>query len=82
MNDVQNSRFASWYKQQIRWAEIELEPGVFNWDRVDLSLNMASEYGFNVLASIVAAPEWARPEGVNALNVKVRQQIPAISPIS
>ena len=65
MNDVQNLGL-QWYKQQVRWAEIELEPGVFNWDRVDLSLNMASEYGFNVLASIVAAPEWARPEGVTA----------------
>lgn len=54
-----------WFKQQIRWNEIELEPGEYDWGRLDISLNMASEYGFNVLASIVAAPEWARPEGMS-----------------
>ncbi len=58
MNDVQGLG-VQWYKQQIRWDEIEVTPGEFVWDKLDLSLPIAEEYGFNVMISVVAAPDWA-----------------------
>src|SRR5690606_29364964 len=54
-----------WYKQQVRWEDVEPEKGEFNWAALDLSLPLASEYGLKVMLSIVTAPEWAREQGVN-----------------
>ncbi|MDZ4672042.1 MAG: hypothetical protein SH821_14315 [Phototrophicales bacterium] len=67
MNDVQ-ALGLTWMKMQIRWAEIELAKGEFNWNRLDLALQIASEYGIQVLATIVAAPEWAREPNADLSN--------------
>ncbi len=72
MEDIQRTWMNSvggmgleWFKFQIRWSEIELERGVYDWAPVDLVLPIAQEYGYHVLASIVAAPDWAREPGVS-----------------
>jgi len=54
-----------WYKQQIRWEDIEPEKGQYDWAILDFALPIASEMGLNVLVSLTAAPDWARPAGVN-----------------
>lgn len=64
MNSVDNMGL-NWFKFQVRWSEIEIERGVYDWAPVDLVLPIAQEYGFHVLASVVAAPDWAREPGVD-----------------
>ncbi len=64
MNDVQGLGL-DWMKQQVRWEDVELEPGVYDWGKLDLALPIAAEYGVKVLTSVVTTPEWARPAGSN-----------------
>lgn len=54
-----------WFKFQVRWSEIEIERGVYDWTTVDLVLPIAREYGYHVLASVVSAPDWAREQGAD-----------------
>ncbi|TVR20524.1 MAG: hypothetical protein EA396_10670 [Anaerolineaceae bacterium] len=64
MNDVGDMGL-NWFKHQVRWYQIEPEPGVYNWTTLDLVLPIAQEYGYNVLASVVAAPDWARDPNID-----------------
>lgn len=64
MNDVQELGLG-WIKQQVRWYNIEPEPGEFDWGPLDLSLPIAAERDIKVLISVVAAPDWAREPGVD-----------------
>jgi hypothetical protein len=64
MNDVRDMNL-TWFKQQIRWSEIEPERGVYDWSSLDLTLPIAQEYGFNVIGSVVSAPDWAREQGAD-----------------
>ncbi|MEQ8672180.1 MAG: hypothetical protein RLP44_21250 [Aggregatilineales bacterium] len=68
MNDVGNLGL-NWYKQQIRWDEIETAPGEFDWGRTDVSMRIQAEYGFRVLATVVTTPEWAREAGADLAEV-------------
>ncbi len=54
-----------WFKQQIRWEDVEPQEGQFDWARLDLAFEAAAEHGLKVMASIVTAPEWAREPGVD-----------------
>lgn len=65
MNDVE-ALGLDWMKQQVRWEDIEVAPGEYDWGKLDLALPIAAEYGIKVLASVVTAPEWARIEGAPA----------------
>jgi len=64
MNDVGGLGLNT-FKQQIRWEEIEVAPGEYNWDKLDLVMPIAEEYGYNVIGSVVAAPDWAREPGAD-----------------
>ncbi len=64
MNDVQDLGL-HWFKQQVRWEDIEPAPGEYNWSPLDLALPIAAERGLNVMLSVVTAPEWAREPGAN-----------------
>ncbi len=59
----------NWIKQQVRWELMEPEPGQYDWTVLDIVLPRAQEYGLKVLLSIVTAPEWARPAGVDPNSV-------------
>ncbi|MAS32572.1 MAG: hypothetical protein CL610_01110 [Anaerolineaceae bacterium] len=65
MREVRDKLHLNWYKQQVRWEDIEPEPGEFNWASLDLSLPLAADYGMKVMLSVVTAPEWSREQGVN-----------------
>lgn len=64
MNDVGGLGLDT-FKQQVRWEEIELEPGEYNWAKLDLVVPIAEEYGYNIIGSVVAAPDWAREPGAD-----------------
>lgn len=65
MREVDEKLGLNWFKQQVRWEDVEREQGEYDWAALDLSLPLASEYGLKVMLSIVTAPEWAREPGVN-----------------
>lgn len=50
----------NWIKQQVRWSDIEPNPGQFNWDWLDGIINDANKAGLYVMLSVVTAPEWSR----------------------
>jgi hypothetical protein len=50
----------NWIKQQVRWADIEPNPGQFNWVWIDGIINDAHKAGIYVMLSVVTAPEWSR----------------------
>lgn len=64
MEDVDKLNL-EWIKMQVRWEEVEPEPDQYDWRKLDMALPLAQEYGYEVVLSVVAAPNWARPEGVN-----------------
>ncbi|MBI5958898.1 MAG: beta-galactosidase [Chloroflexi bacterium] len=63
MGEVRDKLKLNWIKQQVRWEDLEPEPGQYNWAELDVSLALAKEYGINVLLSVVTAPDWAREPG-------------------
>lgn len=65
MREVRDKLGLGWFKQQVRWEDVEPEKGQFNWAELDLALPLASEHGLKVMLSIVTAPEWSREPGVN-----------------
>jgi len=51
----------NWSKVQIRWAELESQPGAINWGPIDNAVNGANGAGVSLLLSVVTAPDWSRP---------------------
>jgi len=58
VNDVTGAGFG-WVKQQVRWVDVEPNPGQFNWGALDSATAAAQAAGLKVLFSVVAAPAWA-----------------------
>lgn len=62
-----------WVKQQFSWAEIEPRQGYYwddrydksSWAKFDRIVELAEEYGLNVIARLDRPPEWARGAGSN-----------------
>lgn len=70
MGEVRDKLKLGWIKQQVRWQDVEPQPGVYNWGELDVSLPLAKEYGNKVMLSIVTAPEWAREPGAPRIDVE------------
>ena len=51
----------TWVKQQVRWSEIEGSDNNYHWGATDQIANAAQAAGLQVMYSVVAAPDWARP---------------------
>lgn len=51
----------NWVKWQVPWKEMEGSPGAISWGGQDNAVNFMAGQGINILASIVKAPDWARP---------------------
>jgi hypothetical protein len=49
-----------WARQEFIWAEIEPEPGVFNWTKYDEIVSLLSENNIQVIARLDRPPSWAR----------------------
>ncbi len=54
-----------WMKQQIRWKDKQKRPELssIEWAEMDIVIDMAEEFGINMLFSVLAAPDWAREAG-------------------
>jgi hypothetical protein len=63
MGEVRDKLKLNWIKQQVRWTDIEAQPGQYDWGALDVTFQLASEYGTRVLVSVVTAPDWAREPG-------------------
>jgi len=55
-----NNLGLGWIKQQVRWADIERNPGEMDWDAIDWVVDSANEKGLKVMLSVVDAPSWLR----------------------
>ena len=47
-------------RMPVRWAEIEQQPGDFNWDPLDQTLASLSTAGITPVVTVVDSPDWAR----------------------
>ncbi|MBZ0301426.1 MAG: beta-galactosidase, partial [Anaerolineae bacterium] len=65
MREVHDKLHLRWFKQQVRWEDVEPEKGNYNWAELDLALPLAADYDLKVALSVVTAPAWAREQGVN-----------------
>jgi hypothetical protein len=51
----------NWVKFQTPWKDFEGSKGSYGWGGMDTIVNSLAGAGQNILASIVKAPDWARP---------------------
>lgn len=49
-----------WVKQQLRWEQLEPEPGEIDWRLLDFVMPSAQRFNIRMLLSIMTAPDWAR----------------------
>jgi polysaccharide biosynthesis protein PslG len=67
MREVAEKMDLDWFKQQVRWEDIEPERGQFDWSKMDLVMPSKNRFNLNIMLSIVASPAWAAetapPEG-------------------
>jgi hypothetical protein len=54
---------SDWIAQDVKWKDIESEPGYYNWSKLDNLLLTLRPYGIRLLVSISGTPDWARPAG-------------------
>ncbi len=52
---------AEWVRIDLDWSRIEPEPGVFEWETPDSTLDAAKASGLEVLMLVTYSPSWARP---------------------
>ena len=65
MGEVRDKLKLNWIKQQIRWEDVEPQPGQYDWSMLDVTLALADEYDIKVMASVLDTPDWAREPGAN-----------------
>ncbi len=62
-----------WVKMTVAWDDIEPEEGTFQWDELDAAVTTFDDAGFDILITLVGAPDWARTEAtdyvLNSLDV-------------
>jgi hypothetical protein len=69
MDAVRYKLHLPWVKLQVRWSDIEPQPGDLQWVFMDNAIEKACEKGLRVMLSIVTAPTWTQanplpaPEG-------------------
>lgn len=59
---VQMAREAGigWARQEFIWAEIEPEPGIYNWSKYDDIVDLFRRNNIRVIARLDRPPQWAR----------------------
>ena len=56
---VQDGGFR-WGRQRFPWAEIEPQPGEYDWSRWDHLVETALEHELSLIAVLETSPQWAR----------------------
>ncbi|OQY21724.1 MAG: hypothetical protein B6I35_07765 [Anaerolineaceae bacterium 4572_32.2] len=54
-----------WLKQQMRWEDVERQPGQLEWGMYDLIIDSANQRGIKVMLSVVDAPDWTHTSYVD-----------------
>jgi hypothetical protein len=60
MTMVRDKLGLQWVKLQVRWQDMELQPGQIDWSTLDNAMDAACSNGLRVMLSVIAAPEWTR----------------------
>lgn len=59
--DLMRQAHVTWVRQAFRWSEIEPQPGVFHWGKVDAIVqHFAAAGDLKLVAVLVDSPAWAR----------------------
>jgi hypothetical protein len=56
---------ATYLRIDVYWAEIERQPGTFDWATTDQVVSSANSRGLKVLGILDYSPKWARPSGTD-----------------
>lgn len=65
MREVGQKLGMEWFKQQVRWEDVQPARDQWDWSKLDLVMPSAARFGLKTMMSIVTAPDWAREAGVN-----------------
>ncbi len=65
MRQVRDHLGLSWVKQQLRWDDVQPEPGTFDWSLYDPVVAAADEMGLKLLLSVVKGPKWTNDYASN-----------------
>lgn len=68
MGEVRDKLKLNWIKQQVRWEDVEPQPGQYEWAELDVTMEQAKANDIKVMLSVVTAPDWAREQGNQRLN--------------
>jgi len=68
LGEVRDKLKLGWIKQQVRWENIEPQPGQYDWSALDTTFALVKEYDIKVMVSVVTAPAWAREPGNQRLD--------------
>ncbi len=69
MGEVKDKLKLGWIKQQVRWEDVEPTQGAYEWGALDVTFQLAAEYGVKVMVSVLTTPEWAREPGADLTKV-------------
>lgn len=65
MREVADKMGLGWFKQQVRWEDVQPERDQWDWSKLDLVMPSKNKFSLNIMMSIVTTPDWAREPGVN-----------------
>ncbi|MHB1923559.1 MAG: GH39 family glycosyl hydrolase [Acidimicrobiales bacterium] len=64
--DTQASLGVTYIREQLSWAALEPEPGVYRWSQMDAIVSGIAAHHMHLLALIDFTPGWAQPVGCNS----------------
>ena len=59
---------AGWMRVFLPWLGIETSPGEYHWDKYDAVFDRLGELGFDAIAVIYGAPDWAAEESCGPIS--------------
>ena len=68
MGEVRDKLRLRWIKHQVRWEDVEPQPGQYDWTELDVTMEQTKQAGIKVMLSVVTAPDWAREPGNQRLD--------------
>jgi len=64
--NTQASLGVAYIREQLSWAALEPEPGVYKWSQMDAIVKATAAHHMHLLALIDFTPAWARPIGCDS----------------
>ncbi len=59
---------AGWMRVFLPWLGVETSPGEYQWDKYDAVFDRLGELGFDAIAVIYGAPDWAAEESCGPIS--------------